>query len=149
MQHVANVIVNRAQHHSWWGNGLIAVCIQPWQFSCRNPSDPNRAKLLAVTTADPEFVVALAVAREAVAGRLVDQTDGADSYYALSMDAPPEWAKTAVRTFADPWHAFYRTTAAAPPGSRPDVRNVSVRAVPGTDEADLLDALYNAPEQAS
>jgi spore germination cell wall hydrolase CwlJ-like protein len=141
MRHVASVILNRASHPAWWGNNIVAVCIQPYQFSCRNTGDPNREKLLSVTAKDPEFAIALGIAQQAVAGHLPDATDGADSYYALSMRAPPAWAKTATKTFADGWHAFYRTTTAAPPGTRPDVRNVSVHAVP--DEADLLDDEFN------
>jgi N-acetylmuramoyl-L-alanine amidase len=147
MSHVANVILNRADHPSWWGHTIAGVCTQPYQFSCRNIGDPNRQKLLTVTTADPEFVAAMSIAREAVAGRLGDMTNGADSYYALSMSTPPAWAAKAVRTTSDGWHAFYRTVAAAPPGSRPDVRNVSVHTVPAPqpaeDEADRLDDQYN------
>lgn len=126
MRHVANVIVNRAQHPSWWGNNIIAVCLQPYQFSCRNPGDSNRAKLMAVTMADRDFVIAMDIARQAVAGNLPDETWGADSYFALSMAHPPAWAAKAVKTFSDGWHVFYRTTPNAPPGSRPDVPNVSV-----------------------
>lgn len=125
MRHVANVIVNRAQHPTWWGNNLVGVCLQPYQFSCRNPDDPNLAKLLAVTVADPAYAVALGVAQLAAANRLVDETGGADSYYALSMRTPPTWAVQATRTFADGWHAFYLTRPHAPPGSKPSVPNIS------------------------
>jgi cell wall hydrolase len=137
MRHVASVIQNRASHPSWWGNGVISVCLQPWQFSCRNPGDPNRDKLLAVTTRDPDFAVAMEIAQQAVAGQLPDETNGADSYYALSMSTPPAWAAKSVRTFADGWHAFYRTTLNAPPGTRPDARNVSVRSADDLNAAEL------------
>lgn len=108
MQAVINVIVNRADNPSWWGNSLVSVCLKPYQFSCRNQGDPNRAKLLAVTTADPDFKIALALATKAVAGTLEDLTHGADSYYALSMTSPPTWAATGLRTYTDQWHAFYK-----------------------------------------
>lgn len=134
MHAVINVIVNRADHPSWWGRSLIGVCVQPWQFSCRNAGDPNLAKLEAVTGKDVAFQVALGLASQAVAGTLLDLTDGADSYYALSMHTPPTWARTATKTFADGWHVFYRTVGPFPPGSRPDVRNVAITA------ADLNDA---------
>ncbi len=139
MQAVTNVIVNRADHPSWWGRSLTGVCIQPWQFSCRNAGDPNLPKLLAVTVADPQFLIAVGLAVHAVAGNLPDLTGGADSYYALSMGMAPDWAATGVRTFVDKWHAFYRTTTPLPPGSRPSVPNVSMNA----PTADELDDLFN------
>jgi spore germination cell wall hydrolase CwlJ-like protein len=146
MRHVANVIVNRANHPAWWGNGIIGACLQPWQFSCRNPGDPNRVKLLAVTATDPDFALALGIARQAVAGKLPDATGGADSYYALSMKMPPPWAAKAVRTFADGWHAFFRTTAAVHSGATLDARAVSVHAAAS---ADTETAALNASEMRS
>lgn len=128
MRHVASVILNRSAHPSWWGTSIITVCRQPWQFSCWNPDDPNLPKLLAVTEADPAFRMALGIAQVAVARQLPDLTYGADSYYALAMKTPPFWAAKAVRTMVDGWHAFYRTIAAAPPGTHPDVRVVSINA---------------------
>lgn len=140
MQRVTNVIINRADHPSWWGRSIVGVCTQPWQFSCRNKGDPNLPKLLAVTDADHEFAIAIGLAHRAVAGQLPDLTGGADSYYALSMKTPPDWATTAKRTAMDAWHAFYQTTTPLPPGARPSVPTVSVHAVPTADE---LDDLYN------
>src|SRR5262245_20911607 len=52
---VAWVIKNRADHPGWWGHGIAGVCRQPWQFSCWNPDDPNRAKLIGVTARDEMF----------------------------------------------------------------------------------------------
>lgn len=132
MGHVANVILNRAEAPSWWGHDVISVCLKPFQFSCWNSDDPNLPKLTAVTSLDPEFKLALSIAAHAVANTLPDATGGADSYYALSMKHPPLWAKPpAVRTFADGWHAFYKTRMAPP-------HNVSVHAVAALSEADLL-----------
>lgn len=51
---VAWVIRNRFDNPGWWsrqrGDGIpddtiAAVCRDPWQFSCWNPSDPNRWRL--------------------------------------------------------------------------------------------------------
>lgn len=128
MKHVASVICNRVSHISWWGTGFPGVCMQPYQFSCWLPGDPNLPKLLAVTESDPDFRVALSIANVAVARQLPDLTYGADSYYALAMRTPPAWAAKAQRTTVDGWHAFYRTIAAAPPGTHPDVRVVSIHA---------------------
>lgn len=128
MRHVASVILNRASHECWWGISIVTVCRQPWQFSCWNPDDPNLPKLLAVTDANSDFRLALSIAQTAVTRQLPDLTYGADSYYALSMKAPPYWAAKGVRTMVDGWHAFYRTVAPAPPGTSPDVRVVSIHA---------------------
>lgn len=155
MKHVASVIINRANHPLWWGGSIVSVCIQPFQFSCRNPGDPNRAKLLAVTKADLEFVVATDIARQAVEGTLVDETFGADSYYALTMKTPPAWAQKASRTFSDGWHAFYKVAPSEAVPVHPDIRNISEVHTPAPqvaeihpaprveDEADILDERFN------
>lgn len=139
MRHVAMVIVNRAAHPSWWGHDIESVCLAPWQFSCRNPGDSNRAKLLSVTSIDPEFATAVAIATQAVHGSLQDETGNADSYYATSMRTPPTWTATAERTFSDGWHIFYRTARTSRPST---IANISVHAAP-EDEADRLDDEFN------
>ena len=108
MSHVANVIVNRASSPRWWGDDIITVCRAPWQFSCWNIDDPNYDKLLAVTTSDPEFATAVFISITATMRQLPDATDGADSYYAMSMKVPPTWAKRATKTFSDGFHTFMR-----------------------------------------
>ena len=140
MRHVACVVLNRASHPTWWGVSIESVCLQPYQFSCRNADDPNQAKLQAVTTKDPEFMVAMQIASAAVHGKLIDETGGADSYYAVSMQTPPAWATGAHRTFTDGWHNFYVTRPNAAPGVRPNQPNVSVHAVTADD---LNDAELN------
>lgn len=139
MRHIASVILNRAAHPRWWGYSVTQVCVQPWQFSCRNDNDPNWPKLRAVTMKDPQFVLAISIARLAIAGLVADATNGADSYYALSMPAPPDWAAAAVHTYSDGWHAFYRTVGPFPAQSSPDIRNTSVHA-PMPSEADTLNS---------
>ncbi|HYH18042.1 MAG TPA: cell wall hydrolase [Azospirillum sp.] len=92
---VAAVVVNRvrrAERHGghWWGGSIVAVCRKPFQFSCWNTGDPNRAKLLAVTAADPVFATCLRVARRAAAGLLPDPTGGATHYHRFGVH--PSWA---------------------------------------------------------
>ena len=92
---VAAVVVNRVRRAErrgghWWGGSIVAVCRKPYQFSCWNANDPNRAKLLAVTAADPVFATCLRVARRAVAGLLPDPTGGATHYHRLGLH--PSWA---------------------------------------------------------
>jgi spore germination cell wall hydrolase CwlJ-like protein len=103
MQAVANVIMNRYKaaksssgRAGQWGSTVGDICTKPKQFSCWNANDPNRAKMLSVTSADPQFRDALSLADKALRGILPDITGGATSYYA---GATPYWA-TGVKPIA-------------------------------------------------
>lgn len=124
---VANVILTRAAHPRWWGHDIISVCLDPWQFSCWNADDPNLPKIEAVTEADPEFAVAIGIAKVAAQGRtaLADMTRGADSYYDVRMPTPPGWAARAVPTVTILHHRFMRVELAAPSGL-PDAPPISM-----------------------
>lgn len=107
MQAVCNVVMNRATHPGWWGRNPAGCCTAPYQFSCWNIGDPNRAKLLAVTTADPLFACGLALAQLALDGQLPDITRGADSYYATSI-AAPYWCRNLPVLAVIGHQRFYR-----------------------------------------
>ncbi len=107
-QAVLNVIANRAKHPCWWGQDIVSVCLADRQFSCWNPEDPNREKMIALTTDDPIFAKCLELATLAVAGTLPDLTYGADSYYAVSIPAPA-WISGARFTTQIGQHRFYVT----------------------------------------
>lgn len=116
MTAVANVILNRVNIATanggkyWWGHDIITVCQKPYQFSCWNPADPNRPKLMAVDTADIHFVTASRIARRAVLNKLgVDITQGADHYH--TVDIRPFWAKDATPIAVIGRHRFYRLEA--------------------------------------
>jgi len=107
---VAAVVVNRVRRAVaaggfWWGGSVIAVCRKPWQFSCWNPSDPNRAKLLAVKADDPVFATCLRVARRAVAGVLPDPTGGATHYHRTGIH--PAWAAGSLPSAEIGRHLFF------------------------------------------
>lgn len=110
MQAVANVILTRAAKPRWWGHDIVSVCLQPYQFSCRLASDPNLPKLLAVTTVDPSYDLARAIARVAIGAGLQDITNGADSYFA-SGSPVPVWAKSIEPVAVIGRHQFYRLVA--------------------------------------
>lgn len=118
MQAVASVIVNRAHNSRWWGRDLQSVCTKPWQFSCLLPTDPNLPKLLSVTAADPAFRDALAIADDALAGRLRDITNGADHYLVTAIQDRTAWAKGKTPVAVIGGHSFFRlelpALAAAP-----------------------------------
>ena len=113
MEAVSSVIMNRVRNPRWWGKDVVSVCQKPWQFSCWNENDPNRAKLLAATEKDFPFPTCLQIAASAVAGTLADPTNGADSYYDVSI-SPPGWAmgKDPVYSLGD--LRFFRLELAAP-----------------------------------
>ncbi len=111
MQAVAAVILNRvhiAQNSGrayWWGKDIITVCTKPYQFSCWNADDPNRAQLLAVTTQDNTFRQALQIARQALAGQLIDPTNGATHYHTLTIK--PSWSENKLPNCLIKSHIFY------------------------------------------
>lgn len=118
---VANVIMNRVNidlhgdgKPDWWGEGVVAVCLAPWQFSCWLPKDPNRTKLMAITEANPIFRECVEIARLAVANALPDRTHGATHYLNIPLvkkttGTLPAWAADASkRTAAHGGHTFFR-----------------------------------------
>jgi spore germination cell wall hydrolase CwlJ-like protein len=90
---VAHVILNRLADGRW-GQTLAAVCDAWEQFSCWNPHDPNRKRLLAMADDDPALVPFAAVFAAAQAEP--DFTNGAMWYYAESIPAAPDWAAAAL-----------------------------------------------------
>jgi hypothetical protein len=113
MRDVGSVVMNRVNHPRWWGSSIISVCLDPWQFSCWNEGDPNRRKILTVTTQDPQFAQAMEIARDIVANMNPDQTGGADSYFAIGMESP-SWAARARHTVDRYGHSFWRVELPAP-----------------------------------
>lgn len=106
----ANWMRVRSRPHPLFGNGTIAIaCTKAMQFSCWNASDPNRAKLLAVTNADPGFAAAAALAGDVAAGRTPDPTasiGGATHYHEASIR--PYWSVDAGPGLSIGRHVFYR-----------------------------------------
>lgn len=144
---VANCILNRAAHPRWWGHDVISVCLDAWQFSCWNARDPNLPKMESVTEADPDFGIAVGIAKVVMQGqnRLHDLTRGADSYYDTRMREPPAWAARAEPTVTILHHRFMRVELAAASGM-PDTFNVSMH---GPVFGDLANAQADAAERAA
>jgi len=105
---VASVIMNRVAVKSWWGTGIVGVCTAPFQFYCWNGNDPNRVKLLQVDMHDDHFFMCLIVARQAIAGELPDNTNGATSYKVSTLDWPKDWGAEVQPTIVIGHHSFYR-----------------------------------------
>jgi spore germination cell wall hydrolase CwlJ-like protein len=123
MAAVAWVILHRAANPRWWGrNGVADVCLfrkGAWgQFSCWNPDDPQRRRMMGWLGGDVggplsiEGAMATQAARavfEAVeAGRIPDPTDGATHYLTHAAARTAAWAvgKAAHRIIGG--HRFFR-----------------------------------------
>ena len=98
---VASVILNRvkAKAGRFWpieaqslNEKVRGVILRPWQFSCFNADDPNRAKLLKPEQHDTLAVwhECAGVAAMALDGLLTDPTRGADHYFSPVYDTTPE-----------------------------------------------------------
>jgi hypothetical protein len=93
MTSVLNVIMNRANHPSWWGNSPRDCCLKPEQFDVWDQNDPNYQIILSVNSIDAVYAQALDLAGQALNGSLADITKGATYYFANSMEQKPYWAK--------------------------------------------------------
>lgn len=115
---VANVIKNRVDSGiRWWGSDYISVCLKPYQFSCWNPNDPNRAYLLAIEKNENEvrggehkaWQECKAIATKLLTNQLIDNTGGATHYH--TPQVTPAWKQGATVTVATAEHIFYNNVA--------------------------------------
>lgn len=120
---VAHVILNRARiarefvavrsptrtRHPLFGSGSIeSACKAPYQFSCHNPNDPNRVKLLAADLSDPAFLRCMLHAAAVVLGEQPSPFPASTThYFARSMPAPPNWARGLVPVYQTEAHNFF------------------------------------------
>lgn len=110
---IVHVILNRTRAPGWWSrhkddipdDTIAAVCRDPWQFSCWNPSDPNRAKLLALKPADPAYVKLRHVVEAVIRGEHPDPTGGATHYKRYDIRA--NWADGRTPTARIGVHQFF------------------------------------------
>ncbi len=113
---VIHVILNRLRLPGWWsrhGNDgipddtIAAVCRHPFQFSCWNRTDPNRAKMDALSRTDPLYIRLRTLAEGVITGnRHPDPTGGATHYKVRGWKAA--WAQGKAPTAVIGKHEFYR-----------------------------------------
>lgn len=112
MEAVAHVILNRVQYAKknggkfWWGHDVTTVCQRPYQFSCWNHNDPNRAKIIALDASDIHFATCLRIARRGVYGHLGDDVTGGATHY-HTMGVNPVWSRGQTPTTLIGRHKFY------------------------------------------
>ena len=107
---VAAVVMNRVARANerdgwWWGRDVSSVCLKPYQFSCWNEGDPNRAKILNVAPGHRVYDACLKIALRAVTHDLDDPSQGATHYHARG--ARPPWARGKTPVAAIGKHLFY------------------------------------------
>ena len=105
MYNVACVIRNRV-YDERWPSDWEEVCLQRWQFSCWNFSDPNYFRVQNVTTEDKEFREAILLAFRFVHEKPADVTNGCNHYHSHAVE--PYWAVGRDVDFQDEGHLFYR-----------------------------------------
>lgn len=107
---VAYVIRNRVEWPAWWGRSVTEVCTKPWQFSCRNPGDPNLTKLNTVTEDDRAFLDCIEAVGVAFAGAEPDPTNGATTYKVIGTKASWDAAVGRTEPIIIGRHAFWCLT---------------------------------------
>jgi N-acetylmuramoyl-L-alanine amidase len=100
-QGVASVVLNRVNTiGTGFGQlgGISGVCLAPSQFDCMSPPTPghsnsNYSATMNVQAGDTVFDGCLALAAQAVAGNLPDNTEGATYYHDTSIATPASWTR--------------------------------------------------------
>ena len=121
-QAVASVVMNRAAYaaeHSYpeFGDGSVcSACLAPWQFSCWDKNDPNRAEILQLDFNAPstELAECLKVAHNVINGSLPDPTRGCLFYKTTLLPWPKEWGKQVPADVVIGHHSFYKLGMAVP-----------------------------------
>jgi len=116
---VAWVIRNRWENPGWWsrqrGDGIAddtiaAVCREPYQFSCWNPSDPQRVRLLNPATKERiDYQFCRKICEQVLNAPIEDDlVKGADHYCTKAVVRYTRWARgrTPVKVIGN--HQFYR-----------------------------------------
>ena len=162
---IANVVLNRVKMKNW-PNTIRGVCLQPWQFSCWNPSDPGRKRLEKPT--GPWWRTCQKIAEQALAGTLSGHPCAYDNlrathYYAEYIKAP-KWAKGREAVYTNGGkirHFFFNDVDTKPPATarealdqqRPISRSKeiggSVAAGVGTAGGVIADTLGDAADSLS
>ncbi|MDR2458776.1 MAG: cell wall hydrolase [Holosporales bacterium] len=86
---IGNVVMNRAKRS---GESIAIECLKPYQFSCWNKNDPNRAVINNIPLSDTVYEKCFITAGQLLCGDLQDDiTNGATHYYSARMRSPPYW----------------------------------------------------------
>jgi spore germination cell wall hydrolase CwlJ-like protein len=110
MKDVGHTVMNRVEHPSWRGDTILVVCLHPWQYSCWNDNDPNKAYLDGLEETDELYQQAAGIAEDLIQGTLSDPTDGATYYYRIGS-TEPAWAIGKTPCYSSGNHVFFKDIA--------------------------------------
>jgi spore germination cell wall hydrolase CwlJ-like protein len=108
------VVKNRVLRPGWWtrerGDGIEddtieAACLDPVQFSCWNPGDPNREIILEAPWTNPRLRSCLAAATCVYFDWISDPTHGSTHYHTTAVAPPWSRGKEPVVQFGT--HQFF------------------------------------------
>lgn len=115
---VANVIKNRVEAKSWYGDGWKGVALKAKQFSCLFPQggQKNYERVLALaqklaageSVTDPKYLACAWVARGVIGGFLPENTQQSNHYHVAAMTPRPDWAQKHTPKAQHGGHVFYR-----------------------------------------
>jgi hypothetical protein len=118
MREQASTVMNRAKADlkGMGGSNVRNVCLAHDQYDVWWPAAGNadRQRVLDIATNNPTYspyVAALGIAESAIAGTLVDCTNGSVSYYDSDKCSEPYWAKGKTPSFVDGDRYFYNLAA--------------------------------------
>ena len=107
---VAEVIRNRTVKKHFSDGTVASTILWPYQFSCWNTKDPNRAKMFSLLYGDKLVEQCIRAWNEAVAGS--EFTKGALFYVNLdALTETPSWVGECVQTVKIHRHRFYKLKA--------------------------------------
>lgn len=102
---IACVVMNRVAYRNWPGD-VGDVCLQPFQFSCWNANDPNRARILKVRPGEnPWFDECWRIAEAAIADRVPDQTRASTHYHTPAV--APRWSRGKRPVYRTVGHLYF------------------------------------------
>lgn len=115
---IACVVMNRVALPNW-PDDVESVCIQPYQFSCWNTSDPNRARIFKANGA--WFDKCVQIAMKAVDHQLVDPTTASTHYHTPAVK--PAWSRGKKPVYFTSGHVFFNDIDTKPPATAKDALN--------------------------
>jgi hypothetical protein len=115
---IACVVMNRVALPNW-PDDVESVCIQPYQFSCWNTSDPNRARIFKANGA--WFDKCVQIAMKAVDHQLVDPTTASTHYHTPAVK--PAWSRGKKPVYFTSGHMFFNDIDTKPPVTAKDALN--------------------------
>lgn len=118
---IACVVMNRVTLRNW-PNDVEEVCLQPFQFSCWNSNDPNRARIMkAKATKGTWFAKCIEIATAAVDGKLPDTTKRSTHYHTPAVK--PAWSKKKTPAYVTNGHRFFNDIDTPPPSTAAEALN--------------------------